>query len=187
MTQQLNGKRVAILATDGFEESELSVPKAKLESAGATVHVIAPEAKGIRAWASTDWGDTYEVDKALNDAEDADYHALVIPGGLFNPDTLRQNDDALRFTRHFFEAGKPVGAICHGPWILINAGVVEGRSMTSYPSISQDLKNAGAHWSDQEVVVDNGLVTSRKPDDLDAFCSKLIEEIGEGRHSDQHA
>ena len=111
----------------------------------------------------------------------------MLPGGLFNPDTLRQNDDALRFTRHFFEAGKPVGAICHGPWILINAGVVEGRSMTSYPSISQDLKNAGAHWSDQEVVVDNGLVTSRKPDDLDAFCSKLIEEIGEGRHSDQHA
>ncbi|WP_048306438.1 type 1 glutamine amidotransferase domain-containing protein [Halomonas sp. PR-M31] len=186
MSQQSSGKRVAILATHGFEESELSVPKAKLENQGMTVHVIAPDTKGIRAWTETDWGETYEVDKSLDDADSTDYHALMLPGGLFNPDTLRQNDKALDFVRHFFEAGKPVGAICHAPWILINAGVVEGRKMTSYPSVSQDLKNAGAEWVDEQVVVDSGLVTSRKPDDLDAFCHKLVEEINEGRHSDQH-
>lgn len=187
MSQQLSGKQVAILATHGFEESELSVPKAALEGAGAVVHVIAPDTQGIRAWAETDWGDDYDVDRNLDDADSTDYHALVLPGGLFNPDALRQNEKALAFTRHFFEAGKPVAAICHGPWILINAGVVEGRRMTSYPSISRDIKNAGADWVDQEVVVDSGLVTSRSPKDLDAFCYKLIEEVGEGRHSHQHA
>ncbi|SHF38263.1 protease I [Modicisalibacter ilicicola DSM 19980] len=187
MSQQLTGKRVAILATHGFEESELSVPKAKLDSQGITVHVIAPDSQGIRAWAGNDWGDTYDVDKPLDEADSTDYHALVLPGGLFNPDTLRQNDKALDFVRHFFEAGKPVGAICHAPWILINAEVVKGRKMTSFPSVAQDLRNAGADWVDEEVVVDSGLVTSRKPDDLDAFCSKLLEEIGEGRHSKQHA
>lgn len=187
MSQQLSDKHVAILATHGFEESELSEPKAALERAGATVHVVAPDKGSIRAWASTDWGDDYDVDRSLDEAVSTDYHALVLPGGLFNPDALRQNDKALSFTKQFFEAGKPVAAICHGPWILINAGVVEGRRMTSYPSISQDLKNAGADWVDEEVVVDSGLVTSRKPQDLDAFCNKLIEEIGEGRHSHQHA
>lgn len=187
MSQQLNGKQVAILATDGFEESELSEPKAALERAGATVHVVAPSSDNIRAWAKTDWGQTYTVDLGLDTANADDYHALVLPGGLFNPDALRQNEKALAFTRHFFEAGKPVGAICHGPWVLINAGVVDGRRMTSYPSVSQDLKNAGADWVDEEVVVDSGLVTSRTPKDLEAFCSKLVEEIGEGRHSQQHA
>lgn len=187
MSQQLNGKQVAILATHGFEESELSEPKAALARAGATVHVVAPDKGSIRAWAEKDWGDNYDVDRGLDEVDANDYHALVLPGGLFNPDALRQNEKALSFTRQFFEAGKPVGAICHGPWIMINAGVVNGRRMTSFPSISQDLKNGGADWVDQEVVVDSGLVTSRSPKDLDAFCSKLIEEIGEGRHSRQHA
>lgn len=187
MSQQLNGKTVAILATDGFEESELSEPKAALENAGATVHVVAPNKDAIRAWASTDWGQTYRVDKHLDEADPADYDALELPGGLFNPDALRQDKRALRFTKHFFEAHKPVGAICHGPWVLIDAGVANGRRMTSYPSVKQDLRNAGAEWVDEEVVVDSGLVTSRKPNDLEAFCSKLVEEIGEGRHRHQHA
>ncbi|MCP4026654.1 MAG: type 1 glutamine amidotransferase, partial [Sphingomonas sp.] len=180
-------KQVAILATDGFEESELVEPKAALERAGASVHVVAPGSDRIRAWAKTDWGDHYDVDRSLDEADAGDYHALVLPGGLFNPDKLRQDDKALAFTRHFFEAGKPVGAICHGPWVMINAGVVNGRRMTSFPSVSQDLKNAGADWVDQEVVVDSGLVTSRSPKDLEAFCAKLVEEIGEGRHTEQRA
>ncbi|SDG34248.1 protease I [Onishia taeanensis] len=187
MAQQLNGKRVAILATNGFEESELSSPRAALQSQGVEVHVITPDGNGIRAWAETDWGDTYEADKRLEDVHHAEYHGLVLPGGLFNPDTLRLNEKALGFVRAFFEAGKPVAAICHAPWILINAGVVEGRRMTSVPSVAQDLKNAGAHWSDEPVVVDSGLVTSRTPVDLDAFNGKLLEELAEGRHRHQHA
>ncbi|MBY5926728.1 MULTISPECIES: type 1 glutamine amidotransferase domain-containing protein [unclassified Halomonas] len=186
MTQQVEGKRVAILATHGFEESELAVPKAKLQQQGIVVHVVSPEAKGIRAWAESDWGDTYGVDVALEDASEHDYHALVLPGGLFNPDALRLDEAALAFVRAFFQAGKPVAAICHASWILINADVVSGRKLTSYPSVAQDLRNAGAEWVDQQVVVDNGLVTSRKPDDLDIFCHKLVEEIGEGRHA-KHA
>ena len=187
-TQALNGKRVAILATDGFEESELSVPKASLAGHGVDVDVIAPQGKadGIRAWAETDWGETYEVSRTLDQARAADYHALVLPGGLFNPDALRLNEDALKFVRAFFDSGKPVAAICHAPWVLINAGVVEGRKMTSVASVAQDLKNAGAHWEDSEVVVDNGLVTSRTPKDLDAFCKRLEEELAEGRHDGQH-
>ncbi|MEC9482176.1 MAG: type 1 glutamine amidotransferase domain-containing protein [Halomonas sp.] len=187
MSQQLNGKQVAILATDGFEEVELTEPRKALQEAGATVHVIAPSKDGIRAWVKTDWGETYAVDKSLDEANPTDYHALVLPGGALNPDNLRQDEKALAFTRHFFEAHKPVGAICHGPWVLIDAGVVQGRTMTSFPSVSTDLKNAGAEWVDQEVVVDSGLVTSRSPKDLEAFCSKLVEEIGEGRHTNQHA
>lgn len=188
-TQTLNGKRVAILATDGFEESELAVPKSALTGQGVDVDVIAPEGKadGIRAWAETDWGDTYPVSRTLNQASPADYHALVLPGGLFNPDHLRLDEAALKFVRAFFDSGKPVAAICHAPWILINAEVVEGRKMTSVASVARDLKNAGAHWQDSEVVVDNGLVTSRTPKDLDAFCNRLIEELAEGRHSGQHA
>ena len=143
--------------------------------------------KGVRARAETDWGDTYEADKALADASESDYHALVLPGGLFNPDELRINDDALSFVRGFFQAGKPVAAICHAPWILINAGVVEGRRMTSVHSVAQDLRNAGVEWVDEPVVVDSGLVTSRTPKDLDAFNAKLLEELQEGRHSGQYA
>ncbi|MGY2461832.1 type 1 glutamine amidotransferase domain-containing protein [Vreelandella sp. H-I2] len=187
MNQALNDKRVAILATDGFEESELSSPRDALKQAGAEVHVVTPKGDDIRAWAKTDWGDTYKSDKALADVNEADYHALVVPGGVFNPDELRTNEDALSFVKAFFESGKPVAAICHGPWILINAGVVDGRRMTSVPSIAQDLRNAGAEWVDEQVVVDSGLVTSRTPKDLDAFNAKLIEEIQEGRHSGQHA
>ncbi|HIK74549.1 MAG TPA: type 1 glutamine amidotransferase [Alcanivorax sp.] len=187
MSKQLDGKRVAILATDGFEESELAVPQSTLRSYGVEVHVVAPSKDGIRAWAETDWGDTYEVDKALDQAQAEDYHALVLPGGLFNPDELRLNDQALDFVRAFFKAGKPVAAICHAPWILINAGVVEGRTLTSVPSVAQDLRNAGATWEDREAVVDNGLVTSRTPKDLDAFCKRLMEELAEGRHEKQHA
>ncbi|WP_101675716.1 type 1 glutamine amidotransferase domain-containing protein [Alloalcanivorax mobilis] len=187
MSKQLNGKRVAILATDGFEESELAVPQSTLRGQGVEVEVVAPDKKGIRAWAETDWGEDYEVDVALDDADPGHYHALVLPGGLFNPDSLRLNDKALDFVRAFFKTGKPVAAICHAPWILINAGVVQGRKMTSVASVSQDLKNAGAHWEDSEVVVDNGLVTSRTPKDLDAFCKRLMEELAEGRHDGQHA
>lgn len=187
MSQQLSGKQVAILATDGFEEVELTEPRKALQEAGATVHLIAPSKEGIRAWVKTGWGENYAVDKSLDEANPTDYHALVLPGGALNPDNLRQDEKALTFTRHFFEAHKPVGAICHGPWVLIDAGVVQGRTMTSFPSVSTDLKNAGAEWVDQEVVVDSGLVTSRSPKDLEAFCSKLVEEIGEGQHTDQHA
>ncbi|ATH79265.1 protease [Vreelandella venusta] len=187
MNQALNGKRVAILATDGFEESELSVPRAALQKEGVDVHVISPEGKEIRAWAETEWGDSYRADKSLAHASEADYHALVLPGGLFNPDELRMNDEALSFVKAFFQAGKPVAAICHAPWILINADVVEGRKMTSVASVAQDLRNAGVNWVDEPVVVDSGLVTSRTPKDLDAFNAKLLEELQEGRHSGQHA
>ncbi len=186
MSQSLNGKRVAILAAAGFEEAELSSPKDALLKAGAEVHVVTPDGKGIRAWAETDWGETYDADKALGDVNESDYHALMLPGGVFNPDELRTNEDALSFVKAFFQAGKPVAAICHAPWILINAGVVEGRRMTSVPSIAQDLRNAGAEWVDEQVVVDSGFVTSRTPKDLDAFNAKLVEEIQEGRHSGQH-
>jgi len=187
MSQQLEGKRVAILATDGFEESELAVPQSTLRGDGVEVHVIAPNKDGIRAWNRGEWSKTYDVDVALDQAKAADYHALVLPGGVINPDKLRVNETALEFVNAFFQAGKPVAAICHGPWTLINAGVVEGRKMTSYPSVRKDLENAGALWEDSEVVVDQGLVTSRKPDDLDAFCKRLAEELAEGRHEGQHA
>ncbi|MGM0855947.1 MAG: type 1 glutamine amidotransferase domain-containing protein [Pseudomonadota bacterium] len=187
MNQALNGKRVAILAADGFEESELSVPRASLQKNGVEVHVVTPQGTGIRAWAETDWGDTYEADAALADVNESDYHALVLPGGLFNPDTLRLNKDALAFVKAFFQAGKPVAAICHAPWILINAGVVKGRRMTSVASVAQDLRNAGVDWVDEPVVVDSGLVTSRTPKDLDAFNAKVLEELQEGRHVGQHA
>lgn len=187
MNQALQGKRVAIVAADGFEESELSSPRAALQDAGVEVDIVTPEGKDIRAWAKTDWGDTYPASKSLDDASESDYHALVLPGGLFNPDALRTNEAALALVKNFFQAGKPVAAICHAPWILINAGVVAGRRLTSVPSVAQDLKNAGAQWVDEAVVVDSGLVSSRTPKDLDAFNAKLIEELAEGRHQGQHA
>jgi protease I len=187
MSQRLSGKRVAILATDGFEQSELASPKKALEEAGATVQIVAPHDGSIKGWKDKDWGDEFPVDVQLSEAKPQEYDALMLPGGVMNPDKLRQDKDAVAFVQAFFEAGKPVAAICHGPQTLIEAGVVDGRTMTSYPSVKTDLINAGAHWVDQEVVVDHGLVTSRKPADLDAFNAKMIEEIGEGQHAQQHA
>jgi protease I len=183
MNSSLEGKRVAILTENGFEQSELEEPKKALEEAGAEAQIVSPVKGKVKGWAKTDWGKSFPVDVALSDADAEDFDALVLPGGVMNPDKLRQNEDALDFVRAFFAAGKPVAAICHGPQTLISAGVVKGRRMTSYESIQTDLKNAGAIWVDEEVVVDNGLVTSRKPDDLPAFNQKMIEEIEEGVHA----
>lgn len=182
-THALDGKRVAILVANGFEEDELVSPRKALEHAGAKTQVVSPEDGGkVKAWKHTDWGKEINIDVSLDSAKAEDYDALLLPGGVMNPDHLRRNTKALDFVRGFFESGKPVGAICHGPWTLIDAGVVRGRTMTSYESIQTDLKNAGAKWEDKEVIVDNGLVTSRKPDDLPAFNRKLIEEVAEGTH-----
>lgn len=184
MAQKLAGKTVAVVATDGFEQSELTEPVKALKSAGADVHVIAPKAGEIQGMQHDQKGDKVRVDKTLSEVEASDYDALVLPGGVANPDNLRLDRRAIAFIRRFVEDDKPIAAICHGPWPLIDAGGVEGRRMTSWPSLKTDLKNAGAQWVDEEVVVDNGLVTSRKPDDLPAFCAKMIEEIAEGRHAD---
>lgn len=180
-------KRIAILATNGFEESELKSPKEAMENEGFKVDIVSPENGEIKAWANGNWSNSYKVDRNLKDVKADEYNALVLPGGVINPDKLRRNDDALMFVRDFFKMKKPVAAICHAPWTLISAGVVKGRKMTSFNSIKDDLINAGANWVDQEVVVDEGFVTSRNPKDLPAFNSKLIEEIKEGKHEMQHA
>jgi protease I len=180
-------KKVAILATNGFEESELKSPKEYLEEQGWTAHIVSPESGSIKSWAEKDWGKEYKVDKTLSEASESDYDALVLPGGVINPDKLRINDEALSFVKAFFDAKKPVAAICHGPQVLISAEVVQGRKMTSYPSVKTDLINAGANWVDEEVVVDQGLVTSRSPKDLPAFNKKMVEEIKEGKHERQHS
>jgi protease I len=185
VAHDLSGKKIAILATDGFEQSELAEPKQALEQAGAMVHIVSPKTGEIRGWQHTDWGDAFPVDVGLGQARPEDYHGLVLPGGQINPDKLRLEPEAVAFVRAFFQAGKPVGAICHGPWLLIEADVVRGRTVTSYASIKTDLKNAGANWVDREVVVDQGLVTSRNPGDLEAFNAKIIEEFAEGRHEAQ--
>ena len=183
MAKQLNGKKIAILVTDGFEQVELTSPKDAIENAGGTAHIVSPvDGDKVKGWDSTDWGDELPVDVKLGSASPSDYDGLLLPGGVMNPDNLRVNDEALKFVRWFFENGKPVASICHGPWTLINAGVAEGRKMTSYHTIRQDLENAGVQWVDQEVVVDNGLVTSRNPDDLPAFNDKMVEEFCEGEH-----
>lgn len=187
MKKNVEGKRVAILAADGFEESELKSPKAALIEAGVKVDVISLEKGEVRGWSNKDWSGTCPVDKVITEVKADDYDMLVIPGGMYNPDTLRTDQNALRFTRDFFEQHKPVAAICHGPWVLISAGVVDGRTMTSYPSIKDDLGNAGAKWVDKEVVVDKGLVTSRSPKDLEAFNKKVLEELAEGKHARQVA
>lgn len=179
-------KKIAILATHGFEESELKSPKEYLEQQGWTAHIISPKAGTIKAWAEKDWGQEYNVDKTLDEVTASEYDALVLPGGVINPDQLRTNEKALSFVQDFFKQHKQVAAICHGPQILISAGAVHGRNMTSVDSISIDLKNAGAQWEDSEVVVDNGLVTSRTPEDLPAFNAKMVEEINEGQHEDQN-
>lgn len=183
MANELKGKKVAILVAEGFEQVELTEPRQALDDAGATTVIVSPEKDTVRGWNSTDWGDEFTVDCRLEEAAGDEFDALVLPGGLLNPDSLRRNPRALQFVRHFFETSKPVAAICHGPWTLIDAGVVAGRRMTSYESIQSDLKNAGSDWVDEEVVVDNGLVTSRKPDDIPAFNAKMIEEIAEGIHA----
>jgi protease I len=182
MPETLTGKRVAILATNGFEQSELEEPKKALERAGARADVVSPSQGQIRGWHHTDWGNSVHVDVTIERANPDDYDGLVLPGGLINPDKLRMDPEAVEFVRAFVTSGKPIAAICHGPWTLINAGGVRGRKMTSWPSLQVDLENAGAHWVNEEVVVDQGLVTSRKPDDLPAFNRKMIEELAEGRH-----
>jgi protease I len=178
----LSGKRVAILATDGFEQDELLSPLKALRDADADVKVVSPAENKIKGWNHTDWGRTVNVDVQLKEAKPENFDALVLPGGVINPDHLRREPAAVNFVKTFFNAGKPIAAICHGPQMLIEADVVRGRKVTSFPSIKTDLKNAGAEWVDQEVVVDQGIVTSRSPDDLPAFNAKMIEEIAEGIH-----
>ncbi|HWD92558.1 MAG TPA: type 1 glutamine amidotransferase domain-containing protein [Verrucomicrobiae bacterium] len=187
MENQLNGKRVAILVADGFEQVELTGPKEALEAAGAETHIVSPVEKKVKAWDEDDWGSKFKVDVPLAEANARNYDALLLPGGVMNPDHLRLYPEAIEFVRQFVNSGKPIGAICHGPWTLIDAGAVKGRRMTSYPSIKTDLINAGANWVDEEVVTDNGIVTSRKPADIPAFNRKLIEEISEGAHDRQAA
>lgn len=175
MTQQLNNKKIAILVTDGFEQVELTDPKKAFEAEGATTHIISPNSDRVQGWNHYDKADFFSVDIPLEKANPDEYDALLLPGGVANPDQLRTNDAAVQFIKSFFSAGKPVAAICHGPWTLIEAGAVKGRTVTSWPSLKTDLKNAGGHWVDREVVEDNGLVTSRNPDDLPAFNQTAIE------------
>ena len=183
MAGKLENKRIAILVDEGFEQIELTSPKEALEAEGAKASIVSPQKRKVKGWNTTKWGSKLKVDVPLESAKAEDFDALVLPGGVMNPDKLRRNEWALQFVKAFFDAGKPVAAICHGPWTLIDAGVISGRRVTSYHSIQTDLKNAGATWVDEEVVVDNGLVTSRKPDDLPAFNAKMIEEFVEGVHS----
>jgi deglycase len=185
MANELQGKRIAFLATHGFEQVEFTEPWKAVEAAGAKPELLSLEEGEVQASKHFEKGDAFPVDKVVSDADPADYDGLVLPGGVHNPDKLRMDEDAVRFVRRFFEEGKPVGAICHGPWTLVEADVVRGRTLTSYPSVKTDIANAGGRWVDEEVVVDRGLVTSRKPDDLPAFSAKIVEEFGEGVHEEQ--
>lgn len=187
MSQQLTGKKVAFLATNGFEQSELARPWEALKNAGATVELISLEKDDIQGMHHDDKGDTFEVNAIVNEVNADDYDALVLPGGVKNPDTLRTNEEAVTFVKDFFSQKKPIAAICHGIWMLVEADAVRGREITSWPSLKTDVRNAGGNWVDEQVVVDMGIVTSRKPDDLDAFCAKTIEEISEGRHQKRAA
>ncbi len=187
MTNKLSEKKIAFLATDGFEQVELTKPWDAIKNAGAEIELISLEIGEIQGFNHTDKGDKFKVDKTLDEVSASDYDGLVLPGGLHNPDTLRTKEKAVQFVKDFFEQKKPVSAICHGPWLLVEANVVNGRTLTSFASIKTDIKNAGGQWVDEKVVVDNGLTTSRNPDDLEAFCNKSIEEFCEGRHEKQAA
>jgi deglycase len=182
MAKELKGKRVAALVTKGFEQVELFDPKHALERAGATVQIVAPEAGTVRGWDHTEWGQDVAVDETLDQAALTNYDALLLPGGVINADHLRMNSKAVQLVKDFFDGGKPIAVICHGAWIMVEAGIVNGLKMTSYPSLKTDLRNAGANWVDQEVVTDHGVVSSRKPQDLPAFTQKMIEEFAEGPH-----
>jgi protease I len=188
MSDRLQGKKIAFLtANEGVEQVELTEPMQAVREAGAEAELLAPEAGEVQAFNHLDKGDTFQADRAVGDADPSEYDGLVLPGGVANPDQLRMKPEALEFVRGFFAAGKPVGAICHAPWTLIEAGVAKGRTLTSFPSLQTDLRNAGAEWVDEEVHVDQGLVSSRKPDDLEAFNAKIVEEFAEGVHEGQRA
>lgn len=182
---KIEGKRVAILAADGFEQSELLVPKQRLEEAGAMVDIISLKTGEIWGWQKGDWGESVPVDRTIDAVKTDEYDALVIPGGVINPDLLRSDEDAVQLVRDFYQAKKPIAAVCHAPWVLVEAGLAKSRKMTSYHSMATDVKNAGANWVDREVVVDQGVITSRNPGDLEAFSAKIIEEIGEGLHEER--
>lgn len=182
MEKKLSGKKVAIVMTNGFEQSEFEEPFKALKNEGAEVEIISLKKEKIKSWKDKNWGEEVDVDKAIDTVSSADYDALVLPGGVMNPDTLRTNADVVNFVKDFIQEEKPIAAICHGPWTLAETGMIKGRKMTSYKSLKTDLSNAGAVWVDEEVVVDNGLVTSRTPKDLPAFCKKMVEEIAEGVH-----
>ena len=186
-TNDLSGKRVAILATDGVEQAELTEPRKALDQAGAKTSVVSPKSGKIKGWQHDHWGDEIPVDVPLDSARADDFDALMLPGGVMNPDHLRQDQRAVQFVKDFFQAGKPVAAICHGPWLLVEANVVRDRTVTSWPSLQTDIRNAGGDWVDREVVTDEGLVTSRKPDDIPAFNRKMLEEFAEGEHTGQRA
>lgn len=179
----ISDAKILLIATHGFEQSELEVPRDKLREHGATLHVASLDGKDIKGWDGDDWGQTVPADAALGDIDPSDYDALVIPGGQINPDILRVQDEVIATVKSFYQAGKPIAAICHAPWVLVEAGILNYRKATSYPSVKTDVANAGAHWVDETVVADEGIVTSRNPNDLDAFVAKIVEEIEEGTHA----
>ncbi len=185
MADRLKGKRIAILVDNGFEQVEMTEPRKALREASAETVLVSPQEGRVKGWNHTEWGDEFDVDMRLDDARADTFDGLLLPGGVMNPDHLRMNEKAVSFARSFVEAGKPVAAICHGPWLLVESGVVEGRTLTSWPSLQTDIRNAGATWVDREVVTDHGLVTSRNPDDIPAFNGKMVEEFAEGVHEEQ--